>query len=143
MNNWSPLCTRVHTLFPVSMPSSSSGVGCVRKSSWKGEPAKEGSVSHVLPDMVKPDMLCIATSRSFSSARERERAGYDASQRWESCESPRVWHWGDRKWSLNDGRILDFRGIRVALGAGFNPGEGNRRATRNGLVSRIASVCDS
>jgi hypothetical protein len=38
----------------------------------------------------------------------------------------------DRKCSLNIGRIPNVRGVRVALGAGYHPGEGNRRASRNG-----------
>jgi class 3 adenylate cyclase len=33
-----------------------------------------------------------------------------------------------RKWSLNEGQIPNFRGVRVALGTGDNRVEGNRRA---------------
>jgi hypothetical protein len=38
-------------------------------------------------------------------------------------------------WPLNDGQIPNFRGVRVAHGTSYNPGEGNRRASRNGRVS--------
>jgi hypothetical protein len=42
----------------------------------------------------------------------------------------------DRKWSLNDGQSPYVRGVRVvALGAGYNYVEWNRRASRNGRVS--------
>jgi hypothetical protein len=44
----------------------------------------------------------------------------------------RVWH-GRQK--LNDRQIPNFRGVRVALGTGYNRVEGNRRASRNGRVS--------
>jgi hypothetical protein len=36
---------------------------------------------------------------------------------------------------LNDGQIPTSRFLRVALGMGYNSVEGNRRASRNGLVS--------
>jgi hypothetical protein len=39
---------------------------------------------------------------------------------------------GDRKCSLNEGRIPHFRGVRVHVGTGYNRVEGNRRASRNG-----------
>ena len=39
---------------------------------------------------------------------------------------------GDRKWPLNDGQIPHVRGVRAALGTGYNRVEGNRRASRNG-----------
>jgi hypothetical protein len=42
---------------------------------------------------------------------------------------------GDRKWSLNDGQIPNFRDVRVHVSAGYNLAEVNRRASRNGLVS--------
>ena len=44
----------------------------------------------------------------------------------------RVWH-GRQK--LNDRQIPNFRGVRVALGTGYNRVEGNRRALRHGRVS--------
>jgi hypothetical protein len=47
----------------------------------------------------------------------------------------RLWHGRYRKRSLNDGQIPTFRGVRVALGTGYNRVEGIRRASRNGLVS--------
>ena len=34
-----------------------------------------------------------------------------------------------------DGSHPNFRGVRVALGTSYNPGEANRRASRNGLES--------
>jgi hypothetical protein len=43
--------------------------------------------------------------------------------------------WRHREWSLNDGQIPNFRGVRVASGTGYNRVEGNRRASRNGPVS--------
>jgi hypothetical protein len=43
---------------------------------------------------------------------------------------------GDRKWSLNDGQISNFRGVRVAPGTRYHRVEGNRRA-KNGLVSDL------
>jgi hypothetical protein len=42
---------------------------------------------------------------------------------------------GDRKWSLNDGRIPNPNGVRVAPGTGYHLVQGNRRASRNGGVS--------
>jgi hypothetical protein len=38
---------------------------------------------------------------------------------------------------LNDGRIPNSRGVRVARGTGYNRVEGNRRASRNGRVSDL------
>jgi hypothetical protein len=40
-----------------------------------------------------------------------------------------------KKWPLNEGQIPHSRVVRVALGARYNRVEGNRRASRNGLVS--------
>jgi hypothetical protein len=37
--------------------------------------------------------------------------------------------------SMDDGQRLHFRGVRVALGTGYSPGEGNQRASQNGRVS--------
>jgi hypothetical protein len=34
-------------------------------------------------------------------------------------------------------QIPNFRGVRVALGTGYNPAKGNRRAWRNGRVSDL------
>ena len=50
---------------------------------------------------------------------------------------------GDGEWSLNDGHILNFRGVRVALGTSYNPGEGNRRASRkrNGAPKTVRAPC--
>jgi hypothetical protein len=45
---------------------------------------------------------------------------------------------GDIKWSLNDGQIPNSRGVRVALGTGYDRVEGNRRASRNGRVSDLS-----
>jgi hypothetical protein len=42
---------------------------------------------------------------------------------------------GQQKWSLNDGRSPNFRGVRVAPGTGYNREVENRRASRNGPVS--------
>jgi hypothetical protein len=39
--------------------------------------------------------------------------------------------------SLNDGQIPHLHGVRVALGTGYHRVEGNRRASRNGLVSDL------
>jgi hypothetical protein len=44
---------------------------------------------------------------------------------------------GDRKWSLNDGRIPNVCGVRVHVSAGYTRVEGNRRASRNGRVSDL------
>jgi hypothetical protein len=44
---------------------------------------------------------------------------------------------GDRKWSLNDGQIRSFRGVRVHVSTSYNRVEGNRRASRNGRVSAL------
>jgi hypothetical protein len=41
---------------------------------------------------------------------------------------------GDRKWSLNEAQRPNFRIMRVALGTGYNLGEGNRRISRNGRL---------
>jgi hypothetical protein len=48
----------------------------------------------------------------------------------------RVWH-GATDRSLNDGQIPHLHGVRVALGTGYHRVEGNRRASRNGLVSDL------
>ena len=42
-----------------------------------------------------------------------------------------------QKMALNDLQQPNFRGVRVALGTRYNPGEGNRRASRNGRVSDL------
>jgi hypothetical protein len=42
---------------------------------------------------------------------------------------------GDRTWPLNDGQIPKLRGVRVHVSTRSIPGEGNRRASRNGCVS--------
>jgi hypothetical protein len=42
---------------------------------------------------------------------------------------------GDRKWSLNDGHILNCRVVRVHVSTGYSRVEGSRRASRNGRVS--------
>ena len=46
-------------------------------------------------------------------------------------EHVRVWH------GATENEIPNFRGVRVALGAGYNRVEGNRRASRNGRVSDL------
>jgi hypothetical protein len=38
------------------------------------------------------------------------------------------------KVALNERQIPNCRGVGVALGTGYDPGEGNRRASRNGRV---------
>ena len=44
---------------------------------------------------------------------------------------------GERKWSLDEGQIANVRVVRAALGTGYDRVEGNRRASRNGLVSDL------
>jgi hypothetical protein len=39
------------------------------------------------------------------------------------------------KCSLNDSQIINTRGVRVHVSPGYTRVEGNRRASRNGLVS--------
>jgi hypothetical protein len=43
----------------------------------------------------------------------------------------------DRKWSWNERQSPNVRGVRVALGTGYNRVEGNRRASRNSLMSDL------
>jgi hypothetical protein len=38
----------------------------------------------------------------------------------------RVWHGATGKWPLNDGQPPNFRGVRVHVSTGYNPGERNR-----------------
>ena len=45
--------------------------------------------------------------------------------------------WGDRKWPSNEAQNPHVRGVRVALGAGYYRGEGNRRTTRNSRESDL------
>jgi hypothetical protein len=45
-----------------------------------------------------------------------------------------------RHWPLDDGKCSHFPGVRVALSAGYNPGEGDRRASRIGHVSSSAGI---
>jgi hypothetical protein len=62
-------------------------------------------------------------------------------QRRKSCESLRYGlARGDREWSLDDGHIPNARGVRRALGTGYNRGEGIRRASRNGRVSSSPEI---
>jgi hypothetical protein len=42
---------------------------------------------------------------------------------------------GRRKWPY--GQIPNFRGARVHVSTRYNPGEGNRRASRNGRASDL------
>jgi hypothetical protein len=52
-------------------------------------------------------------------------------ERWQSCEvDVKGLARGDRKWPLNEGQIPNFRVVRVAPGAAYTQGEGNRRASR-------------
>jgi hypothetical protein len=44
---------------------------------------------------------------------------------------------GDIKWSLNDGQIPNVRVVRVHVSTGYHRVEGNRRASRNGVVSGL------
>jgi hypothetical protein len=44
---------------------------------------------------------------------------------------------GRQKMALNDGQIPNVRGVRAHVSTGYNRGEGNRRASRNGLVSDL------
>jgi hypothetical protein len=46
---------------------------------------------------------------------------------------------GDRKRPLNEAQIPHLRGVRVALGTGYNLGEGSRRAWRNGRERNLIS----
>ena len=41
---------------------------------------------------------------------------------------------------MNEGHIPNFRGVRVRASTGYNPVEGNRRASRNGRVSALPHV---
>jgi hypothetical protein len=60
----------------------------------------------------------------------------DGKQRRKSCESDcERFARGDRKWPMNEGQIPNVRGVRVALGTGYDRGEGHRWASRNGRVS--------
>jgi hypothetical protein len=54
----------------------------------------------------------------------------------------KVWHGRDRKGSLDDGLIPNVRGVRVALGTGYDHVEGNRQASRIGLVSDLPPARD-
>ena len=77
MNNWSPLCTRVHPLFPVWMwmPSSSSGVGCVTKVQLEGR-AGEGGLRLPRAAGHGESRTCSVSPRRAPSrlrGRERER----------------------------------------------------------------------
>jgi hypothetical protein len=49
----------------------------------------------------------------------------------------RVWHGVTENGSLNDGQIPHFRIARVQASTRYNRAEGNRRASRNGLVSDL------
>jgi hypothetical protein len=40
-----------------------------------------------------------------------------------------------KKWPSNEGQLPNVRVVRVAVGTGYTPGEGNRRAWRDGGVS--------
>jgi hypothetical protein len=70
---------------------------------------------------------------------ESTRAASAALQRCKICESYLLGFGTgrDTEWSLNDGQRPNFRGVRVALGTGYNRVEGNRRASRNGRVSDL------
>jgi hypothetical protein len=64
------------------------------------------------------------------------------------CESKRLGFGTGRQkeWSLSDGKIPNVRGVREALGTGYNPGDWTRRAWRNGrvLISHpIRNFCSS
>jgi hypothetical protein len=52
-------------------------------------------------------------------------------------------HGGDRKGSLNEGRIPHFRDVRVHASTGYNRVERNRRAPRNGRGERSPTRYDS
>jgi hypothetical protein len=65
----------------------------------------------------------------FSSTCERGWSGLGG-----SFYSLGVWR-GRQNRPSNDGQIPDFRGVRLALGTGYNRGERNRRTSRNGRVS--------
>jgi hypothetical protein len=61
---------------------------------------------------------------------------------------PSAIHGAGSNWSLNnDGQIPNSRGVRIALGTGYNHGERSRRASRNGRVSssptRIPNVAET
>jgi hypothetical protein len=44
---------------------------------------------------------------------------------------------GDRKWSLDEGKIPNSNVVRIALGTGYHRVEGNRRESRIGPVSDL------
>jgi hypothetical protein len=46
---------------------------------------------------------------------------------------------GDRKWSLHDGQIPNFHGVRVALGSGYYRVEGSRRLERSPPTHQFAT----
>jgi hypothetical protein len=47
------------------------------------------------------------------------------------------WHGATGNGPLNDAQIPITRGVRVHVSMGYNRVEGNRRASRNGLVSDL------
>jgi hypothetical protein len=81
------------------------------------------------------ETLCSGAAGVSASALGAQHNRLCCTSRSEACSddkvanrNTKVWH---REWSLNDGRIPNFRGLRSALGTGYNRVEGNRRASRN------------
>jgi hypothetical protein len=65
------------------------------------------------------------------------RVAYSGGEK--SCESHvKVWRGATENAPLNAGQRPHFRDVRVSLGMGYNPVEGNRWASRNGRASDLA-----
>jgi hypothetical protein len=74
---------------------------------------------------------------SRPSLAEVAAAGDRYTQRCNSGESFTLGFGTTEKRSLNEGRIPNPNGVRVAPGTGYHRVEGNRRASRNGRVSDL------
>jgi hypothetical protein len=64
------------------------------------------------------------------------RPRHTAMQKWRNV-TLRFLARGDRKCSLDDGQIPNSRGVSAHVSTGYNTGEANRRASRNGRVSDL------
>jgi hypothetical protein len=100
------------------------------------------------PEPRRRRCVCWAPCRRWCAGCARTRPSPRGSRRCRCaqhrCRDPqvanrnaRVWPRGDREWPLNDRQIPNFLRVRVALGTGYNPAQGNRRARRNGRVSDL------
>ena len=147
--NWLPLIVfllRAHPAFSlpaglprvlngVSSPAPSAHTVCFRatrtrrrliylRCAWTTQSKRRRRRRRTLPP---PHWLLFSTGRCTGEA---------ALQRCKSCNrnvsgsAP-----GRQKMVLDDGKFSNFRGVRVALNTAYNRVEGNRRASRNGLVS--------